>query len=468
MAKAPHIPPYFSPEEDPCLAPDEVRAYLQAELAPGERYRVERHLLDCDLCGLAYEGFQPEDAPAIAQGAEAISKDAWKRVSGNKDRRTAIIWMSAAASVILLVTVGWFALRGPSEEKMQAVYSEMMEESQLQDTNLNPLGESELQAQTRKEDRIVESTPAWAESEHDALEQPNTEVPALHSQSNAPDPVATADLRDEPGKMSAPVMAKPSPEKGDLDYFNDNKAALDQPADSRKNNDYEGSGGKDMVATGTIDQRVVSQAVKAEKGKTKGPEKKANAKESLRDESIASKSDAKGVAVRAATAQPAPSPKARVAEESISADDMGSDEDLLGYSDLSGGVMTDSIAVNERKDLASSNLFQQGMDAYGRKDFAQSASMLRNASSQTPQNLEAHLYAAISFMNINQPQAAMYHLERVLAVDGTPLREDAEWYKALTQLMLKDADKAEKQLEAIVAKKGKHSTSAKTALDKLK
>jgi hypothetical protein len=97
----------------------------------------------------------------------------------------------------------------------------------------------------------------------------------------------------------------------------------------------------------------------------------------------------------------------------------------------------------------------------------QAATYLRQASAASPSNLEAHLYAGISFLNINQPQAALFHLDRVLAVKGSSLQDDAAWYKALAHLKLNEGRKAESQLEDIVKKQGKHSAAAKAALEKL-
>jgi hypothetical protein len=82
--------------------------------------------------------------------------------------------------------------------------------------------------------------------------------------------------------------------------------------------------------------------------------------------------------------------------------------------------------------------------------------------------LEAHIFAADAFLRISQPQAALFHIDRVLAVPGNSHIEDAEWYKALAFLQLKEGNKAKKQLEKVVSAGSKYKAQAEKALAELK
>lgn len=61
-------------EHSPCLALNELLDYANEKLSADERYRVEKHLLDCELCSLALEklsGF--ENREAIPHAVETIN-----------------------------------------------------------------------------------------------------------------------------------------------------------------------------------------------------------------------------------------------------------------------------------------------------------------------------------------------------------------------------------------------------------
>ena len=118
--------------------------------------------------------------------------------------------------------------------------------------------------------------------------------------------------------------------------------------------------------------------------------------------------------------------------------------------------------------VAADSSYAQGLISYKEGNYRDAAKDLRKATERTPNNLEAHIYAADAFLRISQPQAALFHIERILAVPGNSHIEDAEWYKALAYLQLKDASKAKRQLEVVVTRGGKYKAHAETALKNLK
>ena len=117
----PHIANIFSAEEEDCLSLEQMTAYQQDKLAGQEKNRVERHLLNCELCAITIDSVIENGSESIANGAVEISDQAWDRVQArdNRQRRGAYFWIASAASIALLVMVGYFTFRGPTEQEIE-------------------------------------------------------------------------------------------------------------------------------------------------------------------------------------------------------------------------------------------------------------------------------------------------------------------------------------------------------------
>jgi tetratricopeptide (TPR) repeat protein len=113
------------------------------------------------------------------------------------------------------------------------------------------------------------------------------------------------------------------------------------------------------------------------------------------------------------------------------------------------------------------NEMDEGLLSYREGRFAEAAEHLRKATEATPGNLQAHLLAADAYLRIKQPQAALYHAGRVLSQPGNSYFEDAEWYKALALIGLKEGKKAKPLLLKIKEGKGKYAEKAAKALETL-
>ena len=126
--------------------------------------------------------------------------------------------------------------------------------------------------------------------------------------------------------------------------------------------------------------------------------------------------------------------------------------------------MADSKSEPYRDSRKSS--YEQGIEQFQRKEYREAAANLRQAAADTPDNLNAHLLAAKSFLQLKQPNAAIYHLDRILATPNTSLEEDAKWFKSIALLQLGKKTDAEVLLKDVESKGGSRSKAAKKALDK--
>ncbi|GAA4391168.1 energy transducer TonB [Hymenobacter koreensis] len=97
-----------------------LRQYAADTLTPAERRRVEDHVLDCDLCSDALDGFMAASAEATSPAAlAALRQQLHTRVTAEPavPRRAVAWWPAAAATVILLIAAfAVFRLWAPSAQ----------------------------------------------------------------------------------------------------------------------------------------------------------------------------------------------------------------------------------------------------------------------------------------------------------------------------------------------------------------
>lgn len=473
MADAPEIKHIFSAEDEDCLSLETMRAYTQGRLQPAARHGVERHLLNCELCSMAIEGIEGQPDAVIEAGAAAIASAAWDRVQAKQKRRGAFIWISAAASVILLVGIGWAFLRPPTEEKMQAVFSEMIEKTQADDTILQnglaqnrPAPEEAAPMAPMLEEEVATESPTAVTRQGDIQRKMAKDnlsyapVPtSVHQQGPSPvrsssSPVAGKDAikggtAASPRVVAADEALEAPGEDSDFGSTADDAVTIENEAQKEKAVVISSN----HTAGVTIDQMVIAD--KSKNKKLQEERRRAN-----------SKSAPMGKAVATAPKSPAK----EEAESKRDADGYLADAPVMESITLSNTAPKPSPAMMDSLSLGRANTgsaFDLGMDAYLRKDYPTAAMQLRAAAAQTPSNLQAHLYAANAFLNIGQPEAAIFHLDRILAQAPNSYTEDAEWYKALAYLKMNDASAAKRQLNKVQDAGGKHSQKAKKSLEKL-
>ncbi len=95
-----------------CLTPEELSAYCRGEISHRQQHEIESHLIDCELCSEAVEGWQAygtADPARIAADREAV----WERVrqlrhrpKGSIIRHISPLWRRAAV-VLALILSGW-------------------------------------------------------------------------------------------------------------------------------------------------------------------------------------------------------------------------------------------------------------------------------------------------------------------------------------------------------------------------
>lgn len=475
MHKDPHIAHMFSAEEEDCLSLDQMQAYQRGSLAGDERHAVERHLLNCELCTLTYESMAEHGAEAIATGARAVADMAWDRVAQQhqRKRRGAIFWIASAAAMALLITIGYFSLQGPSIDEMETTYSQgigntpplkspLSSDSQALAMNREHSAADEAAEPSAKMELGAPDRLGPAEYEATATEKRNTAM-ADERSTDPGDYKKYSESRDNALAKDAsnPLQpaAKPTPAAK-----NDTRTAVGASSLPKDGIGGAPAGGKGSVANAGMPAPSPSMVSGADKSidLSEGPRKEVLAENSqpvrrdLEMEDGESYDDYAGGKVMTSDV---------VTVESKAADRARTSPAKSKVSKRDEGAAMGRAVPQEAQEPA--NPYAQGIYDYNQGNYADAAQNLRKATERTPANLDAHIHAADAFIRISQPKAALYHIERVLAVPGNTYYEDAQWFKALALLQMHEGRKAKAQLEAIIASNGKFKAQAQTALDNL-
>jgi tetratricopeptide (TPR) repeat protein len=485
MRKDPHIANIFSAEEEDCLSLEQMTAYQQGQLAGQDKHLVERHLLNCELCAITLESIAEHGAAAIAEGAAEVTELAWDRVAQRerRKRRGAFFWIVSAASIALLVTVGYFTLRGPSEIKINEALAEAMEQTLPLETPSTMPDDNLAMSRSAEESNGLDVVPTDRQLESKAVVvQPSKTEPAPYrDQTAAKDKIATGKTMSGKDAVKGGGSSGKEEIKGGAIYGKESaKGAVYAPMPTPT--------AKPSMVTATPNAKAANDLRKenddfagayAEKSISLS-EAQTDANDSKKDQFFALEDDdealldgvenraTENLAAKDSRVSNAPSGKVKSAVTKTERRDKAKPTPTMAgtvsskYQDPSASAPANSNGEMEEKS------YDEGIIAYREGNYREAARALRQATELTPSNLEAHIYAADAFLRISQPQAALYHIDRVLAVPGNSHMQDAEWYKALAFLQLKEGNKAKKQLESVVARGGKYKAQAEKALLDLK
>jgi|GEM_PF-3913841 len=540
MSDFSHIGALFSAEEESCLSLESMQDYAAGKLPAVQAHAVERHLLNCELCSLAYEGLAEADPAEVAAGVSAITDTAWERVAAleKRKRRGAFIWMSTAASILILIVAGYFVLDRPDQPSYGGLAERMLESSDELDAStstesgagefaenrppaapplegINPTDGNLDRKQVGKDD--PDNGDNWKD-------QPEIQKPSLvagnesspdpfYYQNEDADPIIEdpsdadfiSDLTEETTVMLndrdevANVVSAPKPNAAplkDLETFNGittldstlsfnwemsgNKSGVDEVVasvdmeESEEENGYleafDTASDDDFDGLGEpLEVEALEEVVASKEVYTRSTNQQTITLGSVNTVDEKNRSD--GTPLNATTGglytsdyklDQQEADKAMVSSDAKPRKAKGKRFKKVGKAQENKYA---DAPKAEQAPPATKNEFEQGMDAYNIRDYRVASQRLRQAAADTPDNLQAHLFAARSFLELKQPVAAIYHLDRILAGASSSYIEDAKWFKSIALLQMGDQQNAEKLLKELETTGGKRSKAAKEALD---
>jgi len=121
-----------------CLSVDQIKNYLSAQLGDEEQYQIENHLLDCELCADAVEGYAnhfnfEEDSQIVEKLEKAIEEKIPAKVTPVRTMERRFSWNNIAVALALLIlsTAGFFYWNANQQKDLYASYFESYESNAL-------------------------------------------------------------------------------------------------------------------------------------------------------------------------------------------------------------------------------------------------------------------------------------------------------------------------------------------------
>lgn len=99
-------------------------------------------------------------------------------------------------------------------------------------------------------------------------------------------------------------------------------------------------------------------------------------------------------------------------------------------------------------------LFQQGMAFYQQGDYDSAINKLLLVIKKQPEDVNANFYIGLCYLLIKNPDRAIFHLQKVIELNGDFLLEKCYWYLGNAYLLKNDGKKAVKMFEKVVAMEG--------------
>lgn len=537
MSEHRHIGPLFSAEDEACLTHVQMKDYASGKISPAEKHHVERHLLNCELCALAFEGLADEAPEAVAEGVNAIVAEAWSRVGGleQKRRRSAYVWMSSAAVILILILVGFFVIDQQQDQKLDQLADSMFELPDAPNKELeagaiasadvpddsndglsqpleeNRKGDNELLNDNAQPQILAEDAPVEEEMDFAMAEEP-AEIVAIEEVYEDDLEAVEEIVADEYLELSKDVAAPPKlnspPVATGIATDREQFKKLDEAdaVTSTMSGVTEKANTKDQRYDNQFDTGTVADSASFDPGFYAGgdisaydldgnddlafdmEEEEANEYLPFQQEDGDKIVPTEGIS----TNRSAPNsisveqngnggnygntiPNVE-AQEYIVLDQKQENKRREGWAknlDVAGGISANRpsksktrAAKTESEERSNeTDYFRRGLEAYENRDFSKGARDLRQAASNTPSNLQAHFYAALCFMEMDQLTAALFHLDRIISEPSNSLSEEAKWYKSIALLRMGKKKQAEIVLKEIREAGGKRKADADKALE---
>jgi hypothetical protein len=134
---------------------------------------------------------------------------------------------------------------------------------------------------------------------------------------------------------------------------------------------------------------------------------------------------------------------------------------LAFYNPYQIDLSTRSVERSADKVEIAYLLYQEG-------DYESSFEILKNYLNKNYDNLTAHYYLGLNAIELKLYSLAIEELQLVGQDSSTPFALHAQWYAAITYLQLNQPDKARRYLTILAETENMYSQKAKTILKKLK
>lgn len=451
-----------------CLSEEMLTKYVSGKLSSAEKHRVEKHLVDCEMCSDAVEGLAMiGDEHKISRITSELNQRIQNRVEEKKEGKIIFLQqyrtqLAVAASVVVLLGFVWFfrssmSMKELSPETSEKIFAEKFEPypAAAEDANAEAV-----------------QAPAVAQEESKVNVQRANRVANSGSGEEGKEISVATQLSKEGGKneqifyQTAPEkqVAAPSTSMPQGDVVNRDEIILSDKTESNlQQSTPQKPAFSNITSTSTAsgaaavskndqeaDNRNLSEKKKVQEVEllaleTKSQSEKYRAKD---------RKEGKTAVKKLAEAQPA-TPKAEIAVA----------EDVVMVEENVQMKMLDSVSATILTDDDS----DKAMQKYEQKDYSGAAVDFEAALKKDPNNYNALFYSAVSYLGTGETDKAIANLNKVLEKKDGEFFDAAQWYLSLAYIKKNDTQNARKNLAELKRNsKSKYQKQAEQTLNEMR
>jgi tetratricopeptide (TPR) repeat protein len=472
-----------------CLSEEHMLDYIDNKLTPQQRNRVEKHVLDCEICSDALEGYALiSDRSKLDDAAFAVNTLVLENKEEKEEKRG---WwgtrMKIAASIAVLLLLGSIALyiKNSIEKQADQTFAQHFEpfpaapakEIDKENASAENTGKKDEAKEIAQTGTGIESLVQQENSEEQPLLKTNENT--LASKMEADEPLAPTEMSYS---KSAPKVVSADEEisvRPDMDVAKDERIVMadDNSTLTGNNNTSNNTNSKapvsayyqsadsvkvfaNMTPTQTQGTQALTYTPSDAGNKFSELSKNISAKEVFA-QSTKKKSRSNNI-------ESAPASETKVNDELAIVDTKAKEKKNTSTVPTTTAadktVDNTSIAkLEEQQKQAgpSKAAFDKAMEKYNAGKYSEALVFFEQALAAEPLNTEALFYSAISYLGINQPDKAISNLDKVIAQNASAYTSPATWYKSLAYIKKGDKKNARVLLEQL--QKGNSSYKQKAA-----
>ncbi|MBX9850155.1 MAG: tetratricopeptide repeat protein [Cytophagaceae bacterium] len=407
--------------EQGCLSLEQIMDYLHERLPMKERNHVERHMLDCELCSDAVEGY------ALMEEKERAAftiRDLNKSIRSGAEK-IQYRWMVAAVTAVMIFGGGLLYLNYNLTSEKELSLSDKQE---VKDTAVNKPEETNQNIKDQQDKIAIDSR---KENKKMELERDGVIIPSTNSD---------AYLNQEVPKAEEPVYGMPTETTNT--ELNGVSSVPEDRDKSFKEEEYAPVLSEDKRKMLSKDEVVTDKVI--ENKKNVMPQNNVIVQEKS-DRSTTLKKSKK---------------KAATPHYHVETSRAYKTDDVKPSGKVGDMEMDDLKEESEGK-----NILNDAITKYQQKQYDAAIKDFEEILKTEPDNSQALYYNGLSYLELKNYDKAIANFEKVKP--GDSLYEDAQWKKTIALTGKGDKENAKKLLQDIINSNGKYKVQAEEELKKL-
>lgn len=490
--------------ETGCIHRDKLMGYHHHSLPAAEKHQVETHLLDCELCSDALDGFAL--VPAATDSFDELDAE-MEQLVGSKSSSSSPQWgkLLVAASIAGLVisTFFLFDYKDKAKQKHLAEQMPVAEELEAEKPKMektDKIQARQKQTATEGEEMINPITQEFAYDSRsaEAGEGHAEDTDEIDDLISTLDPEASADSEEnryrKQGNNTAVVggaVALPLKDRKDNESATA-KSGADMAAREMKTLEEESEDKSEMY-------RSVAEPISTTDNTTRALEKNQDMAKSTKTKAGKSKSFVRGAEMAADVSLESDMPEEKKKKEGSPerdkfikvnktdykiADDAEKDEDnddklILVYgeglpskyaneeSKKKAEEQTPAVETETTMQLTYDEVLKKGITEYDEGNYTEALAQFDLILQHFPNDLNGMFYSGMANYRLSRNEKAQVQYQQVLDANNTTFRQEARWYQALTYEKMNDLTNTRKSLKRIADEEGFYNKQAQEKLDSI-